>query len=69
MTETNLDTFDVNATMELSDFPEDESVVKVDVRFRNCVWYTDVIYILQNLQVLSRTNKAQARFLRLKFVK
>jgi len=69
MTETNLDTFDVNSIMELLDFPEDESMVKVDDCFRNCAWYTNVIYILQNLQVPLGTNKARAQFLRLKYVK
>ena len=69
VTEINLDAFGINFVPELLDLRGEESMVKVEDCFKQCPWYADVVYILQNLQVPLGIDRTRARFLRLKSVK
>jgi hypothetical protein len=59
----------MNFIIDLSEFPQGETIVQVSQQFIDSPWYVDIIYVLDNLQAPPGVSKTKARFLKLKAVK
>jgi transposase InsO family protein len=53
----------------LSENPQEETTAHVSQKFIDSLWYTNIIYVLRNLQVPPGLTKTKARFLKLKATK
>jgi hypothetical protein len=69
MAQSDCDVVGMNFIVDLSEGPQEEKVAQVPQRFVDSSWYTDIIYILENLQAPPGMSKTKVRFLKLKAVK
>ena len=65
MAETNLQALDINM-MNALDEQEGLPHPTVEEQFQNSPWYTDILYVLTNLNALPELSKKKARFIKLK---
>jgi hypothetical protein len=59
----------INFIVDLSENPQEETTMQVSQEFVDSPWYTDIIYVLRNLQSPPGLSKTKARFLKIKVVK
>ena len=67
MVESNFEVLDINMINALDD-QEEFSTPIVEDHFVNSPWYTDIVYVLLNLNTPPGLSKTKARFLKLKAV-
>ena len=65
MAESNLQALDINMVDAL-DEQEELPAPTVEEQFQNSPWYTDILYVLANLNTPPNLSKTKARFLKLK---
>jgi hypothetical protein len=68
MAESNFHVLDINF-LAAADGPEEQVTPNIKEVFLNSPWYTDLIFVLQNLQAPPGLTKTKARFVRLKALK
>ena len=67
MAESNLQALDINMVAALDEqegFPDPT----VEEKFQNSPWYTDILYVLTNLNAPPEISKTKARFIKLKAI-
>jgi hypothetical protein len=69
MVQSNCDVLGINFIVDLSENPQEETTTQVAQKFIDSPWYTDIIYVLRNLQAPPGLSKTKARFLKLKATK
>jgi hypothetical protein len=69
MVQSDCDVVGINFIVDLSENPQEETTAQVSQDFVDSSWYTDIIYVLRNLQAPLGLSKTKARFLNLKAVK
>jgi hypothetical protein len=69
MVQSDCDGVGINFITDLSENPQEETTVQVSHGFIDSPWYTDIIYVLRNMQAPQGLSKTKARFLKLKVVK
>ena len=69
MAESNLHTLDINLIAAMSDENEEGSSIQVSEMFSLSSWYSDIIYVLQNLSPPPGMTRNKARTLKLKVAK
>ena len=69
MAESNFHALDINLIATMSEVDEDDSLVQVSEIFIHSPWYSDIVYVLQNLSPPLRMAKNKSRTLKLKATK
>ena len=69
MAQSNFDLLGINCIANLSGNMDAEPTLQVSQNFLASPWYSDIIYILQNLQEPPELSKTKAIFLKLKDTK
>jgi hypothetical protein len=69
MTQSNFDLLGVNFIVDLSQGVEEEVSLHVSQKFLVSPWYSDIIFVLQNLKAPPELTKTKARFLKQKAAK
>jgi hypothetical protein len=69
MVQSEYDVVGKNSIIDLLECPQEEKVAQVPQHFIDSPWYTDIIYMLENLQVPLGVSKTKSRFLKLKAAK
>eukprot|EP00253_Pinus_taeda_P028204 PITA_28204 len=69
MAESNLHALDINLIVAMSEEDEDNSLVQVSEIFIHSPWYSDIVYVLQNLSLPLGMAKNKSRTLKLKAAK
>jgi hypothetical protein len=69
MAQSNCDILGIKFIVDLSENPQEEAAPQVSQKFIDSPWYTDIIYVLKNLQAPPGLSKTKARFLKLKAAK
>jgi hypothetical protein len=62
------DAVGMNFIVDMSESPQEDTVVQVSQDFVNSSWYADIIYVLNNIQAPPGISKNKAKFLKLKAV-
>jgi len=68
MAETNCQALGINFIAEL-DNKEEMATPQINQAFTDFPWYTDIIYVLQNLQAPPALSKTKSMFLKIKSLK
>jgi hypothetical protein len=68
MVESNFHALDINFLATV-DGPEEQATPNVKEVFLNSPWYTELIFVLQNLQAPPSLTKTKAKFIKLKAFK
>jgi hypothetical protein len=69
MTQSNFELLGVNFIVDLSQDIEEEAPPQVSHKFLDSSWYSDIIFVLQNLQAPPELSKTKAIFLKQKEIK
>jgi hypothetical protein len=69
MVQSDYDALGINFIVDLLENPQEETTGQVSQKFIDSPWYTDIIYVLRNMQAPLGLSKTKVRFLKLKDVK
>ena len=69
MAESNLHALDINLIVAMSEENEESSLIQVSEIFVHSPWYSDIVYVLQNLSPPPGIAKYKSRTLKLKAAK
>jgi hypothetical protein len=69
MVQSDYDIVGINFIVDLSESPQEEETAQVSQKFVDSLWYTNIIYVLRNLQAPPGLSKTKSRFLKLKVVR
>jgi hypothetical protein len=69
MVQLNCEVIGIKFIVDLSENPQEETTSQVSQRFIDSPWYTDIIYVLKNLQAPPGLSKTKAMFLNMKATK
>jgi hypothetical protein len=69
MVQSKCDVLGINFIVDLSENPQEETTMQVSQKLIDSPWYTNIIYVLRNLQAPLGLCKTNSRFLKLKSTK